>query len=91
MAKNNRAERAGTCKQATALIAEYLAGALAPETTSLFEHHLDLCPDCVAFLKTYKKTIKLTQSLLRSDIFPELRPSKRQALHKTFAGRGERG
>jgi hypothetical protein len=29
-----------------------------------FEHHLKLCPDCVAFLHTYKATITLTRQFL---------------------------
>ena len=91
MAKKNRATRAGTCKQAASLISDYLTGALAPEITTELERHLGVCPDCVAFLKTYKKTIQATQSLLLSGIFPELGPSRRQALHQSIVNHSERG
>lgn len=91
MAKKTRPKPAYTCKQATSLIADYLAGTLAPEVTSELEHHLGACPDCVAFLKTYKKTIQATQSLLLSGIFPELERTRQQALHKSIGNRSERG
>jgi hypothetical protein len=53
-----------TCKQETDFIARYVAAELRGSTLQAFEHHLKLCPDCVAFLKTYKATIKLTREFL---------------------------
>ena len=53
-----------TCKDATDLIFDYLSRELDSETTAEFEEHLSKCPDCVAFLNTYKKTIQLTKSFL---------------------------
>jgi hypothetical protein len=82
--KKSRSKRANTCKQATSLIADYLTGALAPQVTSDLEHHLSLCPDCVAFLKTYKKTIQVTQSLLLSGLLSELEPAKQRAIRKSI-------
>ena len=41
-----------------------MSGELDPETTLEFEKHLEVCPDCVAFLNTYKKTVELTRSFL---------------------------
>jgi hypothetical protein len=54
-----------TCKQATSLILDYLTQELDSQTALAFEEHLNDCPDCVAFLNTYKKTLELTQSFLR--------------------------
>lgn len=54
-----------TCKDATDLILDYLSRELDSETTAEFEEHLSKCPDCVAFLNTYKKTIQLTKSFLK--------------------------
>ena len=53
-----------TCKQETDFIARYLAAELHGVALEAFEHHLELCPDCVAFLKTYKVTIELTRKFL---------------------------
>lgn len=50
------------------MIVDYLTGELEPEITLKFDKHLQLCPDCVAFLNTYKKTIQVAQSFLSKDI-----------------------
>ena len=61
-------KKVDTCKQATALILDYLTGELDPKTARLFEEHLMVCPDCVSFLNSYKETIKFTRSLSYEDI-----------------------
>lgn len=53
-----------TCKDATNLILDYLTGDLSGDKQDEFERHLDECPDCVAFLNTYKKTLELTKAFL---------------------------
>jgi len=64
--RRSKAERKTvlTCKQETDFIARYLAAELHGAALEAFEHHLELCPDCVAFLKTYKATIELTREFL---------------------------
>ena len=57
-------KKVDTCRHATDLLLDFLSGELDPETGSEFEKHLEVCPDCVAFLNTYKKTIELTRSFL---------------------------
>ena len=53
-----------TCEKETALIADYLISNLSPADLASFENHLEECPDCKAFLQTYKKTIEITRSFL---------------------------
>jgi len=48
-----------------ALIGNYLADNLRGSDRSAFEAHQRVCPDCLAFLRTYKKTIEITRSFLR--------------------------
>ena len=55
-----------SCQAAIALIGDYLAASITLRAREDFEHHLSLCPDCAAFLKTYKKTIEVTRVFLRS-------------------------
>jgi hypothetical protein len=55
-----------TCQKATSLIASYLAANLSPEVEQAYDTHLEVCPDCVAFLQTYRKTIEITAAFLRS-------------------------
>jgi anti-sigma factor RsiW len=55
-----------TCEAATDLIGDYLADHLDLHDRRAFEAHLSRCPDCAAFLITYKRTIGLTRSFLAS-------------------------
>ena len=44
----------------TNFISDYLDGTLPPDTLADFEHHLDVCPSCVAYLLTYRMTIAMS-------------------------------
>lgn len=57
-----------TCKQMTDLVLGYSTGAIDARTKREFEQHLSLCPDCVSFLNTYKKTVAVTQSVDSTEI-----------------------
>ena len=61
---SRRRKGALTCRQETDFLARYLAAELHGKTLEAFEHHLTLCPDCVAFIETYKATIALTREFL---------------------------
>jgi hypothetical protein len=52
-----------TCKEITGLILDYLNGTLSPSVKRDFKHHLRICPDCVNFLNTYKKTVMVSGSV----------------------------
>ena len=54
-----------TCKDEITLIGDYLSEKLNRPVLAAFEDHLKGCPDCAAFLHTYKKTIEITRSFLR--------------------------
>lgn len=84
MAKRSIVGRAQSaiCEEITSLILDYLTGEINPETASAFEEHLRLCPDCVAFLKTYKKTVQATRSLHYEDIPPEMEKRVRRFLRE---------
>lgn len=60
---SRRALSPETCKQITDLVLDYLAGKLSPTVHQRFKKHLRICPDCVSFLNTYKKTVQATGSL----------------------------
>ena len=63
-----------SCQIAISLIAEYLSGCLEQESLRVFEAHLATCPDCTAFLRTYKKTIEATQAFLQVQSTPNNEP-----------------
>lgn len=54
-------------------MADYLEGALPRRTAELLEWHIDGCAPCVAFLNTYRGTIRATRSLRHVEIPPELK------------------
>jgi anti-sigma factor RsiW len=70
------------CEEITSLILDYLTGKLNPETASAFEEHLQLCPDCLAFIKTYEKTVQATRSLRYENIPPEMEKRVRRFLRE---------
>ena len=84
MARRSIVGRAETaiCREITDLLLDYMTGELDPETVAAFEEHLRLCPDCVAFLNTYKKTIQTTRSLRFEDIPAEMEKRVRRFLRE---------
>ena len=57
-----------TCQQVIALLVEYVTDALAPETLRAFQEHLRACEDCLAYLNTYRATIRATRTLRYDDM-----------------------
>jgi anti-sigma factor RsiW len=61
------------CQEEVSFIGDYLANNLTAASRHVFETHLSACPDCAAFLHTYKKTIEITRSYLRTQA-TQIRP-----------------
>ena len=80
--KKSSKEAEINCERVASLITDYINGGLDRETTLAFEEHLSVCPDCVAFLNTYKKTIQATQSLRYEDIPSETEKRVREFIQK---------
>ncbi len=56
-----------TCREFADFMADYLSGELLPETTAQFEHHLTVCPNCVAYLSNYRQTVSLGSHAFADD------------------------
>lgn len=54
-----------TCAAETKLIGDYLSDDLDTGSGQAFGTHLKACPQCAAFLSTYKKTVEITQGFLK--------------------------
>jgi anti-sigma factor RsiW len=83
------AEPAGatiTCEQVTALLIDYVAGDLDPATILVLEQHVQNCPDCIAFLRTYRESIRLTRTLRYEDIPGELQDRVHAILRQKMTG-----
>ena len=48
-----------TCREVADFLADYLSGTLAADTRAQFDRHLSVCPNCRAYLATYRATIAL--------------------------------
>jgi hypothetical protein len=61
------------CREIADLLGDYLDGSLPKRMVELIEWHIDGCAPCVAFINTYRGTIRATRSLRDAEIPPELK------------------
>jgi len=52
------------CKRTVQFIEAYIEGDLPSEMRDRFDDHLEECPGCVIFIKTYKKTMRVAPKAL---------------------------
>jgi putative zinc finger protein len=57
-----------SCKQITDWVYDYLSDNLNRDLKRDFQQHLKICPDCVHFLNTYKKTVAVTGTVHAEEI-----------------------
>jgi len=53
-----------TCRELTEFLDDYLAGELDSQRTEIVRKHLAVCPDCVNYLESYRRTIALGRSAM---------------------------
>ena len=75
-----------TCERVTALLIDYITGALDTTMVSAFERHLQRCPDCEAFLRTYRETVRATRTLRYDDIPEEMQSRIHAFLRQKITG-----
>lgn len=69
-----------TCRELIELLLEYVSEELEPERREHVEKHLQCCPPCIAYLETYRLTIRLVRQLPAEPMPPELIERLRIAL-----------
>lgn len=70
------------CNELMDLLVDYLEDDLDDEQTAHLERHLELCPPCVNFLESYKKTGELCRRALRREMPAELKTNLMSFLDK---------
>lgn len=50
-----------TCRELIDFLGAYLDGELSEEVRLRFDEHLAACPECSAYLETYRETVKLAK------------------------------
>jgi anti-sigma factor RsiW len=48
-----------TCRDLNGFLMDYLSGELTGGARTAFAAHLDECPPCVAYLESYRETVRL--------------------------------
>ena len=51
------------CKEFVDFLMDYIDGALEPESRRIFDAHVGDCPDCRAYLESYRTTLSLLKSV----------------------------
>lgn len=61
------------CRDIVDLLGDYLDGDLDPATAEALKAHLADCPECTAFVNTYRGTVRVARQLKEEDLPPPLR------------------
>jgi anti-sigma factor RsiW len=56
-----------TCREISEFLMAYLDGELPAARTRAFEEHIGGCPECVAYLESYKATVELGKAAFVSE------------------------
>jgi anti-sigma factor RsiW len=79
-----------TCREFVAFLSEYVEGGLDPDEAARFEAHLAACPDCVAYLESFRETIHLGRECFADDGLAEDVPEELLAAILAARGTGPR-
>jgi anti-sigma factor RsiW len=63
-----------TCEEVISFLHEYLADEISPARRREFERHLAICDSCVAYLETYRETIRASRELARREALAVAEP-----------------
>ena len=79
-----------TCREhIEKFLCDYLENELPDEKRTEFERHLGLCPECVAFLDCYRKTIEAERKSCCEMKNPELAQIPERLVKAILAARGK--
>ncbi len=73
-----------TCEDVVAVLHDYFEGQLEPRLTAIIGRHLQDCPDCDAFARSYGTVVKLTGELPVDEVPEEVCVRVRQALRERY-------
>jgi hypothetical protein len=73
-----------TCRDATAVLGDFLAKELGPKARARLVLHLAGCKPCRAYLRTYRKTTRLTRRAGAIDMPEEMKNRLRAFLVETL-------
>lgn len=56
-----------SCRDMAAFLDDYIDGKLPEHTRQQFEEHLAVCPPCIDYIESYRRTIHMTRQCLCED------------------------
>lgn len=56
-----------TCRELIDFIVDFFDGRLPPAQNAHFESHLEVCPDCVNYLDSYRQTVRIVKEALAQE------------------------
>jgi anti-sigma factor RsiW len=71
-----------SCRELAEFLIDFVSDELPAEHRDHIEQHLKLCPPCVAYLESYRMTIRLTRRLPCAPLPPELEKRLRAVLEE---------
>lgn len=77
------------CAELMDLLVDYLEGDLDEPEVERLEFHLELCPPCVNFVESYRKTGKVCREALRQEMPNELKTKLHSFLKQECCGESE--
>lgn len=80
-----------TCRDVIGLLADYLESTLTDELLADLERHLEDCPPCRAYLRTYRRTKELTGRAGQVEMPEEMKARLRELLVRQLGGGGGPG
>lgn len=57
-----------TCRELIDFLMDYTDGTLPSEAKAAFDRHLSVCPSCVAYLDSYRKTVNMAKDALCHEV-----------------------
>jgi anti-sigma factor RsiW len=78
-----------TCRDVIDFLMEYFQGELPPAERALFEEHFAECPDCVAYLDSYRETIRLGKAACCDPADPICKELPEDLVHAILAARSQ--
>ncbi len=76
-----------TCREVIDVLAEYLEAELSDPALERLEQHLRACPECRAYLATYRRTVGLACAAAHVEMPAEMRRRLREFLVEELRGR----
>jgi anti-sigma factor RsiW len=75
------------CRQVIDFLMDYIDGELPEHVKACFDMHLQMCPPCVEYLRTYRATVTVTKACLHDHAATCTEPMPEQLIQAILAAK----